>query len=265
MSADTVERAASFFARLYVLLILAFIFLPVAVLVVFSFQSGRLPIPPFNGPDLKWYIQVLSDRAILSALGASLLVGFGAALAAVTLGFLAAYGVSRYELPGRAVLEVTMLVPASVSYLIVGLGLVTFLSNIGIRPSLFAVGIGHAVITLPIAFSLLLSQMDPAHVRAEMAARDLGASDVSALVRITLPLMAAPLLAAFAISFSLSWDEFIIAFLLTRFEVTLPVEIWTSLRSGLNPFINAAGTLIFIISLSVFLATMLGLKWRSKR
>lgn len=258
------QTAAIVLARGYVVAVLAFIFLPVAVLVTFSFQSGRLPIPPFNGPDLKWYVQVLSNRAILSALGASILVGLCAAAVAVTLGFLAAYAVSRHDLRGRAAIEVAMLFPASVSYLIVGLGLVTFLGMIGIRPSLLAVGIGHAVITVPIAFSLILSQMDPAHIRAEMAARDLGASDLSALTRVTLPLMTAPLLAAFAICFSLSWDEFIIAFLLTRFDVTLPVEIWTSLRSGLNPFINAAGTLIFLVSLTAFLVLTLGLMRRKK-
>ena len=263
--ADGGPRAARLVARLYIALVLGFIFLPVAVLVLYSFQSGRLPFPPFNGPDLRWYAQVLSNRAILSALGASLLVGLGAAAGASALGFLAAYGVSRHRPRGSAAIEVAMLVPASVSYLIVGLGLVSFLGTIGIRPSLLAVGIGHTVITLPIAFSIILAQMDPAHVRAEAAARDLGASDLAALMRITLPLMAPPLLAAFAICFSLSWDEFIIAFLLTRFEVTLPVEIWTSLRSGLNPFINAAGTLIFLVSLTAFLVLTVGLRRRGAR
>ena len=259
----TQARFSILVARFFVLLMLAFIFLPIAVLVTFSFQEGRLPIPPFNGPSLNWYAQVLSDRDIIAALLTSLYVGATAALAATTLGFLSAYGVARFALPYRGVIEVLMLVPASVSYLIVGLGLLVFLGNLGIRPSLLAVGIGHTVITLPIAFSLILSQMEPSHIRAEMAARDLGASELGAIFRITLPLMAAPLLAAFAICFSLSWDEFIIAFLLSRFDVTLPVEIWTSLRSGLNPFINAAGTLIFLASLSIFLLFTFGLRKKS--
>jgi len=247
-------------ARTYVALIVMFIFLPIAMLVTFSFQEGRLPIPPFNGPSLRWYGQVLSDRDMISALLSSLGVGAAAALSATTLGFFAAYGVARFALPYRGLIEVVMLIPASVSYLIVGLGLLVFLGSIGVRPSLLAVGIGHTVITLPIAFSLILSQMDPSHINAEMAARDLGASELGAIFRITLPLMLAPLLAAFAICFSLSWDEFIIAFLLSRFEVTLPVEIWTSLRSGLNPFINAAGTLIFLVSLTVFVIFTFGLR-----
>ena len=160
-------RAALWIARAYVLAVLGFIFLPVAVLVTFSFQSGRLPIPPFNGPSLRWYAEVLSDRAMIDALLSSLTVGIAAALTAVTLGFLAAYGVARHALRFKGLIEVAMLVPATVSYLIVGLGLLSFLGTLGIRPSLVSVGIGHAVITLPIAFSLILAQMDPAHVRAE--------------------------------------------------------------------------------------------------
>lgn len=257
-------RLPTWIARIYVFAVLCFIFLPVGVLVTFSFQEGRLPIPPFNGPSLKWYAQVLGDNDIIEALLASVGVGFAAGLAATTLGFLAAYGVARFALPYKGLIEVLMLIPASVSYLIVGLGLLVFLGSIGIRPSLLAVGLGHTVITLPIAFSLILSQMDPAHIRAEMAARDLGASELTALFRITLPMMIAPILASFAICFSLSWDEFIIAFLLSRFEVTLPVEIWTSLRSGLNPFINAAGTMIFLTSLTIFLAFTIGLRRKAQ-
>jgi spermidine/putrescine transport system permease protein len=247
-------------ARLYVVAIAIFIFLPVAVLVLFSFQDGRLPLPPFNGPSLRWYAEVLSDRSMLAALGASLAVGVAAAGLATVLSFLAAYGVARHAMAWRGGIEIAMLVPASVSYLIVGLGLSVCLNAFGIRPSLGVVVIGHTVVTLPIAFSLILSQMDPAHERIEMAARDLGASDIAALRDVTVPIMLPAILAAFAITFSLSWDEFIIAFLLTRFEVTLPVEIWTSLRSGLSPFINASGTLIFLISLAVFLIFVFGLR-----
>ncbi len=251
-------------AQGYVAIVVGFIFLPVAVLVLFSFQAGRLPLPPFNGPSLHWYGAVLSDRGMMTALATSLVVGAMASAVATVLGFLAAYGVARHSIAWRGGIEFAMLVPASVSYLIVGLGLSVFLNGLGIRPSLAAVTIGHAVVTLPITFSLILSQMEPAHVQAENAARDLSASDLEALLLVTVPLMMPAILAAFGIAFSLSWDEFIIAFLLTRFEVTLPVEIWTSLRSGLSPFINAAGTLIFLISLVIFLAFVFGLRRRAR-
>jgi spermidine/putrescine transport system permease protein len=250
-------RAVLWLARLYAGLVVIFMFLPVTVLVVFSFQGGTLPTPPFNGPSLRWFEQVLTSRPILSGLGNSLLVGVLAASFATALGFMAAYGVARHARQWRNVIELFMLVPASISYLIIAMGLLVFYGHIGLRPSLLAVTIGHIVITLPIAFSLIASQFDEGLVRAENAAMDLGAVEWKAILLVTVPMLKWPLITAFCIAFSLSWDEFIIAFMLSRFAVTLPVEIWTSLRSGLNPFINAAGTLVFFISLFIFLALVL--------
>ena len=246
----------------YLSVIVLFIFLPVVLLVAFSFQSGSLPVPPFNGPSVKWYAQVLSNRAMVGGLVNSIIVGGCSALAATLLGFLAAYGVARHARQWRAGIELAMLVPASISYLVIGMGLMIFLRWIGIPPSLLAIGISHTVITLPIAFSLILSQTGQAQVRAELAAQDLGASEWKAIALITMPMLAGPIATAFFVSFSLSWDEFIMAFMLSRFEVTLPVEIWSSLRSGLNPFINAAGTVVFLLSLLVFLAMTLSIKRR---
>ena len=244
----------------YLALSVAFIFLPVAILVLFSFQGGSLPMPPFDGPSLAWYGRAFADEDMMAALGRSILVGTGAAATATVLGFLGAYGVARHAMPFKPAIELFMLVPASISYLIVGMGLLVFLNAIGVRPSLAAVAIGHAVITLPIAFSLILSQMDDHQVRAELAAQDLGAPEWKAVLLVTVPMLWAPIVAAFCIAFSLSWDEFIIAFLLSRFDVTLPVSIWTSLRSGLNPTINAMGTIMFILSLAVFVTLLLSVR-----
>jgi spermidine/putrescine transport system permease protein len=245
------------FSLIYIALAVVFIFLPVGVLVLFSFQGGRLPMPPFDGPSLDWYAKALQNDTLMQSLGASVLVGAVSAGLATTMGFLAAYGVARHATGWRHTIEMAMLVPASISYLIVGLGLLVFLGRIGLGPSLPAIVIGHTVITLPIAFSLILSQMDSGLIRAERAAQDLGAPEWKAVLLVTAPMLWAPILAAFCICFSLSWDEFIIAFLLSRFEVTLPVAIWASLRAGLNPMINAMGTLMFLMSLGVFLAVTL--------
>lgn len=241
-------------ARGYILLLLGFMFLPAAVLVVFAFQSGNLPIPPFNGPSLRWFLRVAGSSPMMAALANSLLVGAAATVTATGLGFCCAYAVARHAGRLRILIDMIMLVPASISYLVVGMGLQTFFHRIGLPPSLLAVGIGHAVVTLPIAFSVISSQMDPALARVEMAAQDLGAAEWQSILLVTLPMLKAPLATAFFLAFSLSWDEFIIAFMLSRFDVTMPVEIWTSMRSGLNPFINAAGTLVFGISLIAFLA-----------
>ncbi|NBZ88636.1 ABC transporter permease [Stagnihabitans tardus] len=233
---------------LYLALAYAFIFLPVAVLVVFSFQDGRLPVPPFQGVTLKWYEKVLSDEGLMTALGHSALVAFGSSGVALALGFLAAHGLARVALPGSLLMRGLLIAPMTVSYLIIGLGLLTVFNQAGIKPSLVATGIGHVVINLPLCFAICFAAMGDHQKSAERAARDLGASEVQVLWHISAPMLAPALAAAFFLSVTFSWDEFIIAFLLTRFEVTLPVEIWSMLRSGLSPATNAIGSLVFLVS-----------------
>jgi spermidine/putrescine transport system permease protein len=238
---------------IYLALALGFIFLPVGMLVLFSFQDGRLPVPPFNGPSLRWYADVLGDRRLMSALGNSLIVAAVSSAIALLLGFLAAQGLARYLLPGTLLMRVVLIAPFTVSYLIIALGLLNLYNRTGIGLSLWTAGVGHVVINLPLCFAILYAAMGDHHRNAERAARDLGASEVKVLALVTAPMLMPSMLAAFFLSFTFSWDEFIIAFLLTRFDVTLPVEIWSLLRSGLTPRANAVGSLVFLVSVSLLL------------
>ena len=248
----------------YVVLLYVFILLPVAVLVLFSFQDGRLPVPPLRGLTLRWYEQVLADPRLMEALWNSVAVAMLSAAVATVLGFLAAYGLARHAPAGATLLRWLLMLPLSVSYLIIGMGLLIFMNTVVLPKSLWAVGIGHVVINLPLAFAILYSQMGAHQATLERAARDLGALEWQVLLLITVPLLWPALLAAFFLSVTLSWDEFIIAFLVTRFEVTLPVEIWSLLRSGLNPATNAVGTLVFGVSMAAVLVLELLLMARRR-
>ncbi|MFD1983277.1 ABC transporter permease [Mesorhizobium newzealandense] len=234
---------------LYALAIYAFIFLPVVVLVLFSLQATSFPIPPFTGPSLRWYDAVLSDTRLTSALVNSLLVASISSLAAVTLGFLSAWGFARFVLPGSGPLRGLITLPLTVSYLIIGMGLLVLFNWAGVPKSLLAAGIGHVVINLPLCFAIIYSQMGDHQINIERAARDLGAPEWKVLLLITVPVMAPAIFAGFFLSMTFSWDEFVISFLLTRFDTTLPVEIWNLLRSGLNPKTNAVGSLVFAVSI----------------
>jgi spermidine/putrescine transport system permease protein len=229
----------------------AFVYLPVVVLILFSFQGGRVPVPPFDGPSLAWYGRVLANGRLVEAAGHSVFVGVGSSAVATALGFLAAVGFARHDVPARRALEALLVVPITVSYLVIGLGILIVTNALGFSKSLLWVAAGHVVINLPLCFLICLSQMGPSEARLEQAARDLGAGEGAVLTRVTLPLAAPALIAGFFLSFTLSWDEFVIAFLLTNFEVTLPVVIWSMLRTGLNPETNAAGTLVFAVSLAL--------------
>ncbi len=236
-------------AILYALLLYGFIFLPVAVLVLFSFQGTLFPIPPFNGPSLRWYEAVLGDQRLTSGLVNSVLLAVITSAIATALGFLSAWGFARFHLPASALLRGLITLPLMVSYLIIGMGLLIFFNWIGLPKSLMAAGIGHVVINLPLCFAIIYSQMGAHQANIERAARDLGASEAKVLLLVTAPMMWPALFAAFFLAMTFSWDEFVISFLLTRFETTLPVEIWNMLRAGLNPKTNAVGALVFGISI----------------
>jgi spermidine/putrescine transport system permease protein len=238
-------------APLYMAVLYAFIFLPVAVLVIFSFQDGRLPVPPLKGVTLKWYAAVLADKDLLAALTNSFLVALISSAIALTLGFLAAVALARYRLPGSVLMRGVLIAPMTVSYLIIALGLMTLWNQLGLTVSLWATGIGHTIINLPLCFAILYAAMGDQQRNAERAARDLGATEARVLWHITAPMLAPSMAAAFFLSVTFSWDEFIIAFLLTRFDVTLPVEIWSMLKSGLNPKTNAVGSLVFLVSIAM--------------
>ncbi|MCX7306088.1 MAG: ABC transporter permease [Hyphomicrobiales bacterium] len=249
----------------YALAIYGFIFLPVVVLVLFSFQATSFPIPPFTGPSLRWYETVLADTRLTSALFNSVLVALLSSALAVALGFLAAWGFARHHLPRSGLLRGLITLPLTVSYLIIGMGMLILFNAAGIPRSLVAAGIGHVVINLPLCFAIIYSQMGDHQVNIERAARDLGAPEWKVLFLVSVPVLWPAIFASFFLSMTFSWDEFVISFLLTRFDTTLPVEIWNLLRSGLNPRTNAIGSLVFGVSIVFALLLELAFLRRSRR
>jgi spermidine/putrescine transport system permease protein len=235
-------------AWIYALVVFGFILLPVVSLVVFSFQATNLPLPPFTGPSLRWYEALFADSGMVEALRNSLIVGVISAFFSTMLGFLSAYGLARYRPAGAQATRAALMTPLGVSYLVIGFGLAITANELALGRSLVLVTMGHIIINLPLAFAIILSQMRDEDETLEKAARDLGANEWIVITRIAIPVVLPGLLAAFLLSFTLSWDEFIIAFFLADFDVTLPIEIWSQLRTGLDAKTNAAGTLVFAIS-----------------
>jgi spermidine/putrescine transport system permease protein len=208
---------------------------------------------------------LLANERMTAALRNSVVVGLGSAAMATLLGFLAAYGLARFRPAAARAIRALLIAPIGVSYLVIGLGLSIGANELGIGRSLGLVTIGHVVINLPLAFAVVLSQMSEHHEHLERAARDLGASEPKVLGLVTVPVVLPGLLAAFALCFTLSWDEFVIALLLSRFDVTLPVEIWSALRTGLDPETNAVGTLVFALSVGLLAATALAIARLGRR
>lgn len=240
------------YAGIVLVLGLTFIYLPILVLGLFSFHDGRSAVPPFNGPTLKWYFEVLRDPRIGEAAINSLVLGIVSSALSTALGFLAAYGLGRFRLSGDTLVRGAVLLPMNVSYLVIGMGLLVLMRGLNLPLGLPAACLAHVVMTLPLSFAVCQTAITPQQVRLEMAARDLGASQWMILRRLTIGLCWPSIFAAFCLAFTLSWDEFIMTYLLTRFDVTIPISIWGMMRTGLNPATNALGMMVFAVSLILF-------------
>jgi len=251
-----ISKTDSFFYAYYVLSFI-FILLPVVALIAFSFSSAKYPRFPFEALTLDWYREVFANEAMVKALLRSVLLGVSTGLSTSILGFLAAYNLARYRVRFKTFIQTFLMLPMTISYVIIGLGLLIFFSTVNIPKSLFAVWLAYTVTFLPIPLSIIYSQLGKQQVNLERAALDLGANTFKTMMYVTVPLVLPAILASFFLTFTLAWDEFIIAFFLCGFDATLPVEIWVRLRSGISPMINAVGTIVVAISMTTaFLAVL---------
>ena len=262
--ASTTRAVTNVVAYGYFTAAVVFVLLPVAILILFSFSGARYARFPIRSYSLKWYDELFANDALIEALIRSALLGTLCGLTATFLGFLAAYCLARYPLPFKKVFHTFLILPVTVSYTIIGLGLLIFFNWMGIAGSFFAVWIAHTALFLPIPVVIIYSQLSRHLGNLERAAMDLGASTPNTLLHVTLPLVAPAALASFFLTFTLSWDEFIVAFFLSGFEVTLPVKILLMIRSGLHPTINAVGALVFVVSMGAAVLAFMFLR-RSRR
>ena len=231
---------------------LIFLYVPIVVLVVMSFNASRLPFV-WDGFSLKWYGALFQNAEILEGLTNTLIVALGATLFATILGTLIAIGIARYF--RSSLLEAFALAPAILPDIVLGIGLLVFYVLVGIGLGLHSVLLAHVVFGMAFVAAVVtarLSQTDPS---LEEASRDLGASSVATFLRITVPSLAPAIIAGALLVFTLSIDEFVIAFFTDGPSTpTLPIVIYSMVRFGVTPDINALATLLMVVSFTVVIA-----------
>ena len=241
------------------------IYLPIAVMIVFSFNSGRYQTLPFREPTLSWYLRIAEDRGFVDGLANSLLLATGASLLATTIGFLAAYGFHKARLPGKPLLLALVLAPLAVPLILIGIGMRLQITAIGLQPALWIVLLGQTVYVLPLAVLNLRARIAQVPPSLEEAALSLGAGRLRAIFGIVAPVCGSTLAATLLLTFTFAFDEFVIAYFLTNFQTTLPIKIWTTLVTGFDPTINAVGTGVFLFSLTLGVVAQVFLLSRQPR
>jgi spermidine/putrescine transport system permease protein len=237
----------------YAFLVFAFLYLPIVVLVVYSFnRSGVGGFPPKEF-TLDWYRQVFADGSLWASVLNSLLVAAGAVVLSLTLGLLAALALDRVDFPGKSAFRRLVLLPLILPGIITGLSLLMFAVFAGLQLSMLTVFLGHATALLSVATTELFAGLQKLDRAQEEASLDLGATPLQTFWRITLPNLKLSLIAAGLLIFTLSMDEIAVTFFLIGRDNTLPLEIWARLRRGITPEINAISTLIFCFSVFLIL------------
>jgi len=262
-TSTTVTRRPPLLAA-YAALVFAFIYLPIVVLVVYSFNRDGVGGFPPRHFTLDWYRQLASDSAIWDSVLNSLFVAAGAVALSLALGLLAALALDRASFPGKALFRRLVLLPLVLPGIITGLSLLLFAVRIHFELSLLTIFLGHGTALISVATTELFAGLQKMDCRQEEASLDLGATPWRTFWLVTLPNIRLSLIAAGLLIFTLSMDEIAVTFFLYGREYTLPLEIWGRLRRGITPEINAISTLILLVSV-VLIMVWYQLRTRSGR
>lgn len=249
------------FANFYLGLIFVLMYVPIVVVVIFSFNESKLPVA-FTGFSLKWYQQLFANEDMLEALVNSLVLGVLSCALSAVIGTLGAVGLSRIHWKTKGAMEYISILPLMIPEIILGMVLMAFFYMLGLPFGMLTLLIGHTVFCVPyilMEVKARLVGMDPA---LEEAARDLGAGEFRTFWDITLPLIMPAVISGSLLAFAMSMDDVVISIFVNGPRLsTLPIKVYTQLKTGVTPEINALCTVMLAVTLLVFLLhTLLGKK-----
>jgi len=237
----------------YAILVYAFLYLPIVVLVVYSFNGSGIGGFPPSSWTFEWYRQLFADAALWDSVLNSLKVAGIAVAISLGLGLPAALALDRTNFPGKAVFRRFVLLPLILPGIITGLSLLMLFVGVGMKLSLVTITLGHGTALISVATTEIFAGLQKLERAQEEASLDLGANHWRTFWHVTLPNLRLSLIAAGLLIFTLSLDEIAVSFFLIGRDNTLPLEIWSRLRRGITPEINAISTLILLFSISTIL------------
>jgi spermidine/putrescine transport system permease protein len=240
--------------RAWLVVVIAFLYLPIVMLVLMAFNASSFYTFPieFTG---HWFVDLLQNDKLLTASRNSLLIAVATSTIATSIGTMAALALARRDFWGRSILRLLLLPPIAIPWLIIGTAMLVFFFWTGIGRGLHAMIIGHVALALPYVVLVIDAGVKSLREELEEAAMSLGAPPIQAFFLVTLPLLAPSIVAAALFAFAVSLDQFVVSyFLATPGVSTLPVEIYASIRKGFTPEINAVSTILLAASMVLIAA-----------
>ena len=248
------ERAGAILARLWLALVLVFLYLPIAVLALMGFNESVHYTLPFEFTT-RWYEALAANRRLVQAGLNSVLVALANTAIATLLGTMAAFALARYRFRGRSLLQLMLLPPIAIPWLITGTAMLVLFFWTGIGRGLHAMLLGHVALSLPYVVVVVGARLASIGPELEEAAASLGASPLQSFLRVSVPLLAPGIVAAALFAFAVSFDQFVVSYFLAPPGVSvLPVEIFSAIRKGFTPEVNAVSTIVILVSMAVLAA-----------
>jgi len=236
--------------HLYALVYVVLLYLPALLLPLFAFNASTTPTFPLAGFTTQWFVELAGATAIREAAVNSLKVEVATALLSTLLGICAARAVTRYRFRGQRAASALIMAPLVLPEIIIGVSLLIVLIAAGMSLSLLTVTMGHVLLCLPYSTIVLIAGFEGFDQSLEEASADLGETAWGTFRRVILPLVAPAVVASLLVSFTISLDEFLIAFFLAGNDVTLPIYIWGQLRFPARlPLVLALGTILLVASI----------------
>lgn len=234
-------------SSLYLAVVMLVTYLPILVVVIFSFNDSKLTVG-WKGFTLKWYQALFRDAALMEALGNSILLGILSCLSAAVIGTLGAVGMARVHFKSKGMMEYLSTIPIIVPEIILAMAFMVFFSTLGLPFGMITLVIAHTAFCIPYVFMMVKARLVGIDKSLEEAARDLGASPARTFMDITLPLIMPAVLSGCILAFAMSFDDVVISIFVTGPKLsTLPIKVYTQLKTGVTPEINALCTMILLV------------------
>ena len=240
-------------ARLTLAATLAFLYLPIVMMIAMAFNTSPLYTLPIE-PTLNWFTVLADNQPLLAATRNSLIIALATSILATAIGTLASLALNRSTFRGQSLLKLLLLPPIAIPWLITGTAMLVFFFWTGIGRGMHALLIGHVALAIPYVVLVVGTGFQTIRADLEEAAMSLGSTPIHAFFSVTLPLLAPSILGAALFAFAVSLDQFVISyFLATPGFTTLPVQIYSAIRKGFTPEINAISTILLIGSMAAIL------------
>jgi len=238
----------------YMIASIVLLYLPIVLLILFSFNDSVLLVFPLKGFTFRWYRELSGAVGMLRAARNSILLGLVTSFVSTVFGTMAAIGLVRYHFPGRALFLSVAAMPLVIPYVVLGVALLVLFGTLNVTLSLWTVGVGHVIINIPYVMLIVAARLAGFPASLEEAAMDLGATYWTTLLRVTLPISAPAIAAAFLTSFTTSFDEFAVSFFLVGSEATLPIYLYSQLRFPSRlPIVVTLAAIVMVASTGILL------------